>query len=253
MKLTADNYFSAEANQAFLSATFIKNFLKCEAAAIAELSGEYQRKPSQALMVGSYVDAYFEGKMLSFAENHPEIFKRDGTLKTEYVKANEMITRAESDPVFMSYMEGDKQCILTGNIDGMPFKAKLDVYRQGERIVDLKTTKDMEPQYLPEQGRVSFAEYWNWPLQLAIYQQLEGHKLPCYLAVITKESPPDIAIIEIPQEIMDVELAALRQKLPYIDAVRKGIVEPKRCGKCAYCRASKKLNGAISLTDFIEN
>ena len=254
MQLTQNNYYSLEANQRYYSASQIKSFLDCPARTMAELSGEYTRPYSQALLVGSYVDAYFDGmdEFERFISEHPEILKRDGSLKAEYVKAEEMILRAERDGFFMEYMQGEKQTIATGTIHGLPFKIKMDVYKKGIRIVDLKTTRDMEPMYKPEHGRVSFAEFWNYPLQMAIYQAVEGNKLPTYLAVVTKESPVDLAVIEIPQHHLDAEMEILAEKLPYFDAIKSGIIEPPRCEKCAFCRETKKLTGAISLDDLIE-
>lgn len=254
MQLTQNNYHSLEANQRYYSANQIKSFLDCPARTMAELSGEYTRPYSQALLVGSYVDAYFDGmdEFERFISEHPKIFKRDGSLKAEYVKADEMIARALQDEVFMEFMHGEKQVIKTGLILGYPFKIKMDVYKPGERIVDLKTAKDMQPMYKPEHGRVSFAEFWNWPLQMAIYQAVEGNQLPTYLNVITKESPVDLAVIEIPQHHLDAEMEILAEKLPYFDAIKSGIIEPPRCEKCAFCRETKKLTGAISLDDLIE-
>ena len=55
LKLTDDNYYSAEANWDYMSASQFKSFRKCEAAAMAELRGEWGRKESSALLVGSYV------------------------------------------------------------------------------------------------------------------------------------------------------------------------------------------------------
>ena len=198
------------------------------------------------------MDSYFEGTLEQFKGNHPELFKRDGTLKAEYLRANDMIRRAEQDPVFMEYTRGEKQVILTGEIEGLPFKAKLDIYQRGKRIVDLKTVKDMEPMYRPGQGKLSFAEYWNWPLQMAVYQAVEGHRLPCYLAVISKEDPSNIAVIEIPQHTLDAEMEVLKERLPYFDAVRTKVIEPPRCEKCDYCRATNRLSGPVSLDDLIE-
>lgn len=257
-QLTQNNYYSAEANNAYWSASFVKQMLDCPARAMAELSGEYCPEPSVALLVGSYVDTYFEGTLEEFKEQHPELYKKNGELKSDFIKAEAMIKRASSDPTFMAYMEGEKQRIFTGTIGGVPFKAKFDVYRPGVLIADLKTCKDMEPVYKPGEGKLSFAEAWNWPLQLAIYQELErqnskdGIKLPTFLNVVTKQDPPDIAVIEVPQHVLDTEMEVLLEKLPYLDAIRSGIIEADRCEKCAYCRASKKLDGAISLDNFIE-
>ena len=40
MKLTHENYYSPEANQAYMSVSQFKAFDRCEAAALAELRGE---------------------------------------------------------------------------------------------------------------------------------------------------------------------------------------------------------------------
>ena len=248
--LTADKYYSADANRAFMSASQIKSFMRCPAATMAELRGEYTRPATSALMIGSYVDAHFEGTLDELRTEHPELYKRDGTPKAEYQHADTMIARAESDKVFMEFMRGDKQRIITGDIDGVPFKAKMDVYLPGERIVDLKTVRDFEPKYKPGSGLVSFVEYWGYDLQMAIYQMLEGNKLPTYIAAITKEPTPDIAAISIPQHYMDAALAVMRENLQYYDAIKNGLIEPPRCGHCEYCKSTKVLTGAQPIEDF---
>lgn len=243
MQLTNENYYSQEANAAYWSASQVKAFLKCEAAALAEAQGEYEQKDTTALLVGSFIDAYVEGldKFAKFNEAHPELYKRDGTLKADFAKASAMIDRMEHSAVFMDYLSGDKQTILTGELFGLPFKAKLDVYLPGERIVDLKTVKDLDPVYVPGQGRLAYYDAWNWPLQLAIYQALEGHQLPCYLAVVTKEDPPTLDLVEVPQWRLDAELKFLEGIMPRLDAIKSGVIEPERCEHCAFCRATKEI------------
>lgn len=255
MKLTEATYYSQEANQKWCTATFVKECRgTCEARAIAGLRGEYQRPMTEALTVGQYVDEALTGDLMTWMTKHPEILKRDGTLKAEYVKAQEMVERAQRDPVFMSFLQGDHQRILTAKLFGQyPFKCKYDVLRK-DAIIDLKTVKDMQPVYKPGQGRVDFATAWNWVLQLAIYQEIYRtrykKKLPCYLAVITKETPADIAVVQIEQERLDAELDWLEHAMPRIDALREGIIEPERCGCCDYCRETKVLTGAVSLSEY---
>ena len=246
MRLTRSNYHSAEANKKYFSASQIKAFLKCPAAAL------YDREPQSntALLVGGYVDAALTNPtaLTLFKAEHPEIVKRTtGELKTDFVKAEEMINKARADPVFMSYLTGRKQVIKTGKIGGIPFKIKMDYYRKGERIVDLKTVRDMRPR-----GSLTFAELWEWPLQMAIYQAIEGNNLPCFLAVITKEDPPDIAIVEIPQGYLDAEIKRLLDLLPRFDAMKRGIIPAPRCECCSYCRRTKKLTGPALLSDFLD-
>ena len=255
MELNSSNYFSREADSAFFSASQVKSFRKCEAATMAALRGDYVRPMSTALTVGQYVDEALTGDLDGWLPNHPEILKRDGTLKADYEGARLMVERARRDPLFMDFMDGEHQTILTAKLFGVPFKAKFDVLG-ADRIVDLKTVKDLKSQYLPGQGRVDFATAWDWPLQLAIYQKIyeinEGVKLPCYLAVITKETPADIRIIQVEQERMDAELALLEQQLPRFEAVKSGVIDPERCDRCEYCRESRVLMGPELLGDFDE-
>ena len=253
-RLTHANYHTVEANNAYWSASLIKSFLDCPARTVAELNGEYVRPQTQSLLIGSYVDAAFDkkGSLDKFKAEHPEILKRDGTLKAEFVKADQMIERAKSDELFMEYMRGRKQVIKTRTLFGVPFKAKLDVYKRGERIVDLKTVKDFKPIYKPGEGRVNFADAWHWTTQMALYQAIEGHRLPCYLACITKEDPPDIAVVEIPQEVMDAEMSWLEGLIEEFKAMKDGVIEAPRCGCCAYCRKTRKLTEPLTLGYFDE-
>ena len=255
MQLSEKNYFSREADTAFFSASQIKSFKKCEAMTMAQLTGEYERPMSQALLQGQFVDAALTGDYGEWVLAHPEVAKRDGNLKAEFMLCQEMVNRAKRDPLFMDFMDGDHQTILTADLFGVPFKAKFDVLG-ADRIVDLKTVRDFSPVYMPEQGRVDFATAWDWPLQMAIYQriyeQVSGIRLPCFLAVITKETPPDIRIVQIEQERMDAEMAWLEQVLPRYEAVKSGVIDPERCEGCAWCRQSRVLMGPELLGDMEE-
>ena len=255
MALTSKNYFSPRANRLYFSASQVKAFKKCEAMAMAEIRGKYVRPASTALLVGSYVDAALTGDLDAWLYEHPEVRKKDGTLKSEFMQAHEMVERAWSDHVFKEYLRGRHQAIMTGKIFGVPFKAKFDALRD-DRIVDLKTVRDMQPVYMPGQGRVDFATAWDWPLQMAIYQKIveinKGVKLPCYLAVITKETPADIAVVQIEQERMDAELAWLEQVLPRYEMIKAGEILPERCGQCAFCRETHRITGPVMLGEFEE-
>jgi hypothetical protein len=114
----------------------------------------------------------------------------------------------------------------------------------------------MQPVYQPGQGRVDFATAWDWPLQMAIYQaiveQRTGTKLPCILAVITKETPADLRLVEIEQERLDAELAWLEQVMPRFDAIKSGAIDAPRCEHCEWCRQSRILDGPVMLSDFDE-
>lgn len=255
--LTPENYYSQEANMQYVSVSQYKDFngttgkLGCEAYAMAKLRGEVEEVSTTPLLVGSYVDAYFEGTLPTFSAQHPEIFssrgKTAGELKAEYKQASAMIDRAEKDKVFMQYMAGDKQVIMTGEINGIPVKIKIDSC-DGKRITDLKTVKSVtETFYAKDLGqRLNFCEWWGYDLQGAVYREIyrqnTGKLLPFYICAISKDktSPgniphPRIKVIEIPPMVMDEKLAEFQSNIIKVQRLKDGEIEPLRCEVCDYC------------------
>ena len=243
MNLTRENYFSSENNMKYMGSSQFKHFMVCEAGALAELRGEYQRDFSVALMVGSYIDNHFSGTLDLFKSQNPDIFKRDGSLKSEYIGANNCIQRAERDALFMEFMSGEKQIIRTGSIAGVEFKIQIDVLHK-DKIVDLKCMKDFKSIY-KDGERKPFVEAWGYDIQAAIYQAVHGEKLPFYIAGITKEKEPDIEILDIPQSVMDDALAIVENYAARFHAIKIGLIDPERCGKCDYCKSTKILTRPI--------
>ena len=246
MVLTDANYYSVEANKEYMSVSQFKSFRKCEYAALQEINGEYSRAESTALLVGSYVDAYYEGTLDHFRDTHPDIFKRDGSLKADYAQAELIIRRLRIDPFFSKYMSGDKQLILTGQIEGIPFKCKIDSFHPGKAIVDLKVMRNFEPVYVPGAGKLNFIEAWGYDIQGAVYQEIvrqnTGERLPFYIAAATKEATTDLAVFEVPQEILDVQLDLVKSEVERYQTVKLGLDEPIRCGHCECCKYNKVLD-----------
>ena len=242
MTLTNDNYYSPEANQEYMSVSQFKDFMKCESMALASLRGEWTRPQTTALLVGSYIDSWFEGTLDEFKAAHPEIYKKgrgDRQLKADFIQAEEIIAFLQKDPLFMRYMSGRKQIIKTAELFGTPWKIKMDSYHN-DKIVDLKVMRSMER----IMGK-SFVEHWGYDLQMAIYSAVEGRDLATYLAVVTKQDPPDKEIISVPRWRRVELLEDVEKKMPHILAVKHGEVEPIRCENCAFCRATKTLKEPI--------
>lgn len=245
MILTENNYYSSESNMEYMSVSQYKQFRKCEAAAMAQLKGEWEQSKSTALLVGSYVDAWFECTLEEFKAENPEIFKKDGSLKADYIQAEEIIERVQQDEVFMFFMSGKKQVIRTAELFGCKWKIKIDS-RHRDKVVDLKVMRSMER----IMGK-SFVEYWGYDLQMAVYAAVDEKAtrrkkpLSTYLAVVTKQTPSDMEIIEIPAWRREEILRDVERSMPHILDVKSGRAEPERCGVCEYCRASKKLKEPI--------
>lgn len=252
MSLDNKNYFSSENALKFMSASQFKSFQNCEAQALAELKGEFKRDSEKPLLIGSYVDSWFEGTLDKFKETHPEIFLKSGGLKADYVQADEIIARVQRDEKFMKYMSGQKQVIFTGEISGVQFKGKLDSYHENKCIVDLKVIKDFEP--LWKSGhKMSFIEAWGYDIQGAIYQELvyqaTGKKLPFFICAVTKEKTPNLEIISIPQERLDECLELVKINAPCYNDIKLGKIRPTKCSKCDYCKFIKKIENIIDYRD----
>lgn len=257
-KLSEDNYYSKGANMHYMSVSQYKAFKACEAAALAEINGEYSRPITDALLIGNYVDSHFDGTLPKFKDEHPEIFMKSGELKAQYRHADYMIARATRDKVFMQYMSGEKQVIMTGTISDVPVKIKIDSYHAGKCIVDLKCMKDFNSVWDPEtQKRMHWITKWGYDVQGSVYQEIvrqnTGKALPFYIDGITKEKPePDIQLYWIPDSILSEKLNEVQNCVKRYQKIKLGELKPVRCGKCAYCRATKSISKPINFLDEME-
>lgn len=245
--LNKDNYYSLKASQGFWSVSQFKTFNRCEALGYAEVTGEYVREMTDALLIGSYVDAYFSDELDEFEAQYGHLmFKKNGEILAKFRNAGKMIDRIKQDDLMMDYLTGDKQTIMSTELFGVPWKAKFDVYDE-QRIVDLKTVKDFGDYYDPNYKWISWIEYWGYDVQGAIYQRIEQKvtgrpkPLPFYIAAVTKEKVPDIKVIQIPQHVLDTAYKLVEAKIDRFDLIKTGQVQPIRCEHCDYCKKTKKL------------
>ena len=251
MKLTAENYYQPGP---YMSASQFKAFLSCEAAALAEAEGTWRREPSSALIQGQYVDAYFTGNVDAFKETHPELFKKDGTLKSTYQVCEAAIDRIQRSEKALEYLEGDKQVIATGEIEGVPCKGKLDVLHD-DRIVDLKCMRDFAPIW-KDGERLDFIRAWGYDIQAFFYTELVrqqfGKDLPFYILAVTKEASPDLMLVEIPDWLIKSAGEVVRHYIKRFDGIKKHEIEPNRCGHCAYCKETKVIKRPMKYEEFLE-
>ena len=205
--ITKDNYYDV---RDVLSASIIKAFASCEAAALADLRGEYQRSTSTALLVGSYIDSALDSdaELEKFLSSHPEIVNsRTGALKADFSRAADIVERCKRDELFRaltvdSPAEGH-QYIVVGTIGTdsngacIPCEGKLDFLlmpdyleqlaarfpawtgffrsaaQAGGLIIDLKSAANTDEQWSDEDGcRIPWLQSWHYDRQLAIYREL---------------------------------------------------------------------------------
>lgn len=262
MVLTAENYYSKEANKEYMSVSQYKDFagtygkMACEFSAVEKLEERWEQKKTTSLLVGSYVDSYFEGTLEEFKKETPEMFTQDGKLKAPYIRADKIIERMERDPLFMMYMSGKKQVIMTAELFGTKWKIKIDSYAEEIAITDLKVVESItKPKWVRDIGYLDFIRYWGYDIQGAIYQEVvyrnTGLRLPFYIAAGTKEGEPNIEVIHVTQNYLDEAKHMVEMNMPRILRVKNGEAEPDRCEMCDCCRHTKVLKRPISITNLV--
>lgn len=255
----ATDYHSTEANLRYMSNSQYQDFLACEAMAVAKMVGEWNPEPSTEMLVGSYIHAWNEGTLKEFKATHPEMFSSKGPtkgeLKSQFLFADQMIDTLQDDPMCMDMLAGHKEVIATAEMFGCEWKIKMDSYRPGEAIIDLKTTRSIyELVWSPYfNAKVSFIEAFDYVTQFAIYLEIEriatGSKkwLQPLIVAVSKEAPPDKAVIDMTDtDRYKAILFNIRENIPRIMAIKAGEISPVRCERCNYCRATKKLKEVFS-------
>lgn len=249
--LASDNYYSAEANQQYFSVSQYKDFLKCPAMAMAKLRGEYEPDFGRALLLGSYVDEQLTGTEESrkqFVIDHAtDLFKKNGDRYADILQADETIVRIKKQPLMMHYLSGQHQVIMTGVIEGVPFKIKMDSFNPEEYIADLKYMASLRSPNLFE----PMVKYWGYDMQAACYQEVVrqniGRRLPFFFVVGTKEKPAHLALGEINQWNMDAALESVRRDIPRFQKIKNGELPAERCEDygCDYCTSTKIITEPI--------
>lgn len=259
MLLTSQNYHSKEANKIFMSNSQYKDFLKCEAYAMAKLNGWMEPTPA-AFGVGSYVHAAMEGTLDEYRAEHAEhIFNSKGKPYAEYDKADEMVRVLQADPFIRFILQGQKEVIMTANFAGAPWKIRIDNYNpEKKRFADLKTMKSIRDKHWHDKyGYVSFVEFYGYVTQMAIYAEIEriwsgrDEWLEPLIVAVSKEDVPDKEVIGFTENDLQTELDQIEMNMPRILSVKKGLEEPERCGKCRYCRETKQVRKIIHYSDLL--
>lgn len=270
MKLTADNYYSLEADREYMSCSQYQDFLTCEAAAMAKIWGLYVPKKSEALTVGNYFHTALESDEAheDFCnENEELIFKLkvdkvSGELirvgkYAPYQKADDMIQAVLRDPLIQELilMDGENEVIMTGILFGDKWKICLDKYVVDKRlIIDWKTAADLyNTEYNAATGeRETFMEALGYLMRAAVYTEIEKQNAEketdsnFVIVAVSKQEPPDKgAYLLNHRQRYDYELELVKQNMIRIRNVKSGRNKPTRCGKCEWCRKSKRLTKIV--------
>ena len=251
LKLNSSNYYSQKANREYFSVSQFKAFQKCESAAMAELNGDYTPERGRALLLGSYVDEMLTGTEKSQAkfieDNRDELFQKNGKFYADIVQAQETVKRIMAQPLMMEYLNGGHQKIMTGEIEGVPFKIRMDSYKEGEFIADLKYMASLRSPNLFQ----PMISYWGYDIQAAVYQEIvrqnTGNQLPFVFIVATKEKPSHLAVGKISQWNMDNALETVKKNIVRFQKIKSGELTAERCEDygCDYCTCTKIITEPI--------
>lgn len=274
--LTDENYYSREADIHYMSCSQYQSFEKCEAAAIAKLRGLWQpEETSDALFQGQYFHSYFESPQafqVFCDENFNRIFKTKTTKAkgTEIVgkyapfeRLDEMIEAVENDRFISRILDwqGENELPMTGIVGGVPWRMKMDKYCPGtRRIIDYKTSANLHELYynFRTRERQTFIEEFGYMMRAAVYGEIERQNrqeatFPSFLIIgVSKQSPPDKEVILLDDDTRwEYELEVVKSKIPHIQRLKEGVENPKRCGMCEYCRATKEIRKIKAYTDLM--
>lgn len=271
--LTQENYYQ---DKSYLTNSRIKQYMKCQVKTKAIEDGDWvEERDETALLVGNYVHSYFESEEAHqqfLDENGDKMIaktgKTKGRLKKDFLVGDKMIQVLETDERFNQLYHGqkgdkvEKEMIVFGELEGIPFKGKLDsVNLTRGYFVDLKTMKSI------------YADEWNSELrtrvkaaannildfgyagQLALYRELlkqrTGDDYRQFIVAVSKENVPDKEVLSIPDNFLEEGLENLLEAAAEIWDVIQGKKEPRKCERCDYCRSKKKLTKIVSLNELI--
>lgn len=274
--LTDENYYSREADIHFMSCSQFQAFEKCEAAEIAKLRGIWTpEETSDALFQGQYFHSYFESPEAFDAfckSGFDKIFKVKETKArgleivgkyAPFQRLDEMIKVVENDPLISKILAwpGENELPMVGLVGGIPWRMKMDKYcASTRRIIDYKTSANLRELYynVKTKERQTFIEEYGYMMRAAVYGEIErqtrkAEDFPSFIIIgVSKQDPPDKDVILLDDPTRwEYELEVVKSKIPHIQRLKNGEENPRRCGQCEYCRATKKIKRIKSYTDLM--
>lgn len=269
--LTQNNYYE---DKSYMSVSRLKAFMQCEAKQLAIENGQWvDDRDNTALIFGNYVHSKFESEEAhqKFKERHKDdLFssRKPYGLLASYQLAEKVIDTLETDKLFNGLYHGGKndrvvkEEIIFGEIEGVPFKGKIDSinYSRGY-IVDLKTMKSIQNLEWNDELRMKIPACVNnilsyqYHMQLAVYlellRQMGNYTFKPFIVAVSKEKQPDKEIIEITEEWLYEGLETAKNAIQELKPMLNNDREPQKCGNCDYCRSKKQLKRIVLIDEFI--
>jgi hypothetical protein len=118
----------------------------------------------------------------------------------DYDKILSMSKKLLSSDAINELLEGEyeKEFFWLDEETGIECKSKLDVYKKGIRVLDIKTTDCADP----EQFHRSIFKY-GYHRQGGMYIDAVGEKVPYYIIAIEKEAPYEFSILKLSDDVLE--------------------------------------------------
>ena len=227
-------------------------FGKCEEKALNDVEKESQ-EDKQCFLEGALFEALVAGDSKLFMAKHPELISSRGAtagqLKSNFAKVVKSAEKFNSQEFFRKIIDKcEKQVVLTGEINGVKVKCCLDLFdKETNSIYDIKCMKDFKEQWSSEEKAYTPWYYtYGYVLQLAVYREIVrqnfGEPKQIGLLAATKEDTPDIQAVSFSSELLDLELEEFKMYVTKYDKIKKGLLNPDKCGCCEYCKSTKNID-----------
>ena len=172
IKITPENYYQ---DKTHFTNSMLQDFLKNEYYfKLKHLDKEQEpEREVEAFIYGTAVDDYFSEGEDFFNSKYQEVARRSKEADTRVVELTqavyrnvmESIVELRNQPLFTNFAkekDTNFQTILIGEIEGLPFKGKLDLFNERlGRIGDMKTTANIKTFNARDYG-----------MQMALYREL---------------------------------------------------------------------------------
>ena len=180
-----------------------------------------------------------------------------------FQRLDEMIKVVENDPLISKILAwpGENELPMVGIVGGIPWRMKMDKYcASTRRIIDYKTSANLRELYynVKTKERQTFIEEYGYMMRAAVYGEIErqtrkAEDFPSFIIIgVSKQDPPDKDVILLDDPTRwEYELEEISRKIVHIQRLKNGEENPRRCGQCEYCRATKQIHRIKAYTDLM--
>lgn len=259
------NYHSLEANQNSMSFSQFKDWViewgGCPARAFAKhVTGTYKDPDKDVFVLGNLGHKIVTEPhtVEQWYETHKKILFLYGDKEKGFKKTTEIVRTAANKikdaAVYNQYLIGQKERFFVFYLGGVLWRCKMDICGEGF-LTDLKFVRDFLDVYSPYyKERVPWWKNWHYHLQLAVYSEAytqrselsperARNRPKAHIIAATKPSKGsnNFDLITFDPDYLYECFLVVEKLLPEVMEIKRGEVEPIRCGHCEYC-AQTSLN-----------